>query len=78
MTMLEAITAAAELYPTPAIRAHVISALVAGTSDLCDNCGFIKDKHSVCEVCENVWADEQAEREEEKSLWRAEAGAFKF
>ncbi len=78
MTLIEAVTAAVALYPTPAVRAQVVTSLILGTSDLCDACGFIKIKGTVCEVCENAWADEQAAIEEEKSFWLAEAGAFRF
>ena len=72
MTLTEAFVKTAAFYPNDDSRAQVICALVAGTSDLCDNCGFIKAKGTVCEVCENAWADEQAAKEEELSWGRLE------
>ena len=72
MTLIEAIATAAAFYTTPAIRAQVVASLMTGKSDLCDDCGFIKDKGTICEICENAWADEQAAKEEELNWGRLE------
>ena len=72
MTLIEATLAANDFYTSPANRAYVISALMSGKSDLCDDCGFIKDAGTICEICEGAWADEQAAKEEELNWGRLE------
>ena len=53
------------------LRAKTITLLVSGELDICDNCGFTMTPNTVCEVCENEWADQMAAREDELNWGRA-------
>ena len=59
-------------------RANIITLLVSGEMDICDNCGFTMTPGAICEVCENEAADQMAEKEEEMSWGRADMMAGKF
>ena len=52
------------------LRARTIALLVSGELDICDNCGFTMMPATMCEVCENEWADQMAAKEEEHSFAR--------
>lgn len=52
------------------LRAKTIILLVSGELDICDNCGFTMTPATMCEVCENEWADQMAAKEEEMSFGR--------
>jgi len=60
------------------LRANIITELVSGKMEICDNCGFTMTPGTMCEVCEHEWADQMAAREEEMSWGRADMLAGKF
>lgn len=78
MNINEAIAKTEFLYTDPSIRAKVIVMLLAGDVEICDNCGFTQTPGTVCEICENEWADQMAAQEEELSWGRADMMAGKF
>ena len=59
-------------------RAGIISLLVTGELEICDSCGFTMKPATMCEVCENEWADEMAAQEEEMNWGRHDMMAGKF
>ena len=61
-----------------ALRANTITALVAGDLEICDNCGFCMTPGTMCEVCENEWADQMAAREEELNFGRHDMMAGRY
>ena len=43
------------------LHAKIIALLVSGELDICDNCGLTMTPATMCEVCENEWADQMAD-----------------
>ena len=72
MTLTEAFVKTAFLKLSDDTRAKVISLLMTGEVEICDNCGFTVNRLEICGVCESAWADEQAAKEEELSWGRLE------
>jgi len=72
MTLTEAFVKTVALKMNDDTRAKVISLLMTGEVEICDNCGFTVARLEVCEVCQNEWADEQAEAEEQLNWGRLE------
>jgi hypothetical protein len=60
------------------LRANMIVMLVTGEMDVCDNCGFTMKPSTVCEICENEWADQMAAKEEELSFGRHDMMSPRF
>ena len=60
------------------LRAKTITLLVSGELEICDNCGFCMTPGTMCEVCENEWADQMAEREDELAWDRQDMRAGRF
>ena len=60
------------------LRAKTIALLVSGELEICDNCGFCQTPGTMCEVCENEWADQMAAREEEMSFGRHDMIAGRY
>ncbi len=61
-----------------ALRANLITMLVSGELEICDNCSFSMKPGTMCEVCENEWADQMADREEELSFGRHDMMAGRY
>ncbi len=60
------------------LRAKTITLLVSGELEICDNCGFTQTPGTMCEVCENEWADQMAAQEDELNWGRHDMMAGKF
>ena len=48
----------------------IILLLVSGELDICDKYGLTMTAATMCEVCENEWADQMVEKEEQMSFGR--------
>ena len=77
MNIQEAIIKSA-IYTDDTLRARIIASLVTGMMDICDNCGFTMTPGTMCEICENEWADQEFAKQEELNWGRHDMLAGKF